>query len=63
MINGMAYIVMSFAGVLVPQYRAQMFLYSQPALFGELALMLWLVIKGARPAADGAFKSELRIQN
>jgi hypothetical protein len=28
-----------------------MFLLSQPALFGELAFMLWLVIKGARPPA------------
>ncbi len=50
-INGIAYIVMSFTGVLAPQYRGQMFLYSQPALFGELALMLWLLIKGARPAS------------
>ena len=27
----------------------RVFLYSQPALFGELAIMLWLVIKGATP--------------
>jgi hypothetical protein len=26
-----------------------MFLYSQPLLFGEMAFLLWLVIKGARP--------------
>jgi hypothetical protein len=25
--------------------------YSQPAFFGEIALMLWLVIKGAKPPA------------
>ena len=25
--------------------------YSQPAFFGELAIMLWLVIGGARPPA------------
>jgi hypothetical protein len=25
--------------------------YSQPAFFGEIAFMLWLVIKGARPPA------------
>jgi len=25
------------------------FILSQPALFGELAIMLWLVIKGANP--------------
>jgi len=25
---------------------------SQPALFGEIALMLWLVIKGAKPVVQ-----------
>ncbi len=50
-INGFAYMVVSFTGVLLPQYQGQVFLYSQPALFAELALMLWLVIKGARPPA------------
>jgi hypothetical protein len=48
-INGLAYVTMSFTGVLVPQYQHKVFLISQPALFGEMAFMLWLVIKGARP--------------
>jgi Domain of unknown function (DUF4386) len=48
-INGFAYVLMSFTGVLLPQYQNKVFLISQPALFGELALMLWLVIKGAKP--------------
>jgi Domain of unknown function (DUF4386) len=48
-INGFAYVIMSFAGVLLPQYQNKVFIISQPALFGELALMLWLVIKGAKP--------------
>jgi Domain of unknown function (DUF4386) len=48
-INGFAYVLLSFTGVLVPQYQNKVFIFSQPALFGELALMLWLVIKGARP--------------
>ena len=48
-INGFAYIVVSLTGVLWPQYQAKVFNFSQPALFGELAVMLWLVIKGARP--------------
>jgi len=26
---------------------AKVFAFSQPALFGELAIMLWLLIKGA----------------
>ena len=48
-INGFAYVLLSFTGLLLPQYEDQLFTISQPALFGELALMLWLVIKGARP--------------
>lgn len=50
-LNGFAYIIVSFTGVLLPQYQNKVFNFSQPALFAELALMLWLVIKGARPPA------------
>jgi hypothetical protein len=50
-INGFAYVILSFTGVLFPQYEGKLFLLSQPALFAELAFMLWLVIKGARPPA------------
>ena len=50
-INGFAYVIMSFTGVLLPQYQNKVFIISQPALFGELALMLWLVIKGTKPPA------------
>jgi hypothetical protein len=53
-INGCAYVLMSFTGVLLPQYQNTAFIISQPALFGELALMLWLVIKGAKPQPMGA---------
>ena len=48
-INGLAYLTMSFTGIFLPQYQGNVFTYSQPALAGELALMLWLVIKGAKP--------------
>jgi len=48
-INGFAYVIMSFTGELVPQYYEKVFILSQPALFAELAFMLWLVIKGAKP--------------
>ena len=53
-INGFAYIILSLTGILVPQFQSKVFLLSQPALFGELAFMLWLVIKGARPPAQDA---------
>jgi hypothetical protein len=49
--NGFAYLTISFTGLLLPQYQQKVFTISLPALFGELALMLWLVIKGARPPA------------
>src|SRR5213594_3091604 len=48
-INGVAYIVLSLTGLFLPAYQDKVFAYSQPALFGELAIMLWLVFKGASP--------------
>ena len=50
-LGGFAYLALSLAGVLWPQVQGKVFEISQPALFGEIALMLWLVIKGARPQA------------
>lgn len=47
---GLAYVTLSLTGELLPQYQNQVFTYGQPAFFAELAIMLWLVIKGARPA-------------
>jgi hypothetical protein len=48
-INGFAYVILSLTGELLPQYQDKVFVLSQPALFAEIALMLWLVIKGANP--------------
>lgn len=48
-INGLAYVVISFTGLLLPQYYNVVFNRAFPALLGEMALMLWLVIKGAKP--------------
>jgi len=31
--------------------------YSQPAVLGEIAFMLWLLIKGAKPPADATGSS------
>ena len=53
-INGFAWVILSLTGVLSPQYYNKMFTYFQPATFGEVVLMLWLVIKGARPPARDA---------
>jgi hypothetical protein len=48
-INGFAYVIMSFTGFLLTcNIQDKEFLIFQPALVGELALMLWLLIKGPR---------------
>ncbi len=47
LLDGFAYVVLSAIGILAPQYYDTAFTYAQPALFGELAIMLFLVIKGA----------------
>jgi hypothetical protein len=51
-INGLAYVILSLTGELLPQYHQKVFAYGQPAFFGEVAIMLWLVIKGAKPPAN-----------
>ena len=48
-INGFAYLIMSFTGLFAPQYEDMVSNLAFPAQLGELALMLWLVVKGARP--------------
>lgn len=48
-INGIAYVVMCVTRVLAPDLADKLFVYFQPALFGELVMMLWLLIKGAFP--------------
>jgi len=51
---GLAWVVLSLTGILLPQYQNKVDSYSQPAFLGEIAFMLWLVIKGARPPAPAA---------
>jgi hypothetical protein len=53
-IDGFAYVILSLTGVLFPQYQDKVFTYAQPAFFGEVALMLWLLIKGAKPPVRDA---------
>jgi hypothetical protein len=51
-------VILSLTGELFPQYQGKVFEYGQPAFFGELAIMLWLVIKGAKPPADAMASAE-----
>lgn len=48
MINCFGYLALSVTALFFPAYYNQLFRYSQPVLFGELVIMLWLLIKGAR---------------
>jgi hypothetical protein len=51
---GVAWVILSLTGILLPQYQNKVDTYSQPFFFGEIVFMLWLVIKGARPPAPDA---------
>ena len=48
MINCFAWLVLSPIALFAPSYYDAAFRYAQPFLFGELAIMLWLLIKGAK---------------
>jgi len=52
-LGGFAWVAQSATGVLWPQYQRQLFSISQPAVFAEIALTLWLLIRGARPQEVG----------
>jgi hypothetical protein len=47
-INCFGYVALSMIALLAPDYYGAAFKWGQPVLFGELAIMLWLLIKGAK---------------
>jgi Domain of unknown function (DUF4386) len=47
MINCFGYVALCVIALFAPDYYAAAFRWAQPVLFGELAIMLWLLIKGA----------------
>ena len=46
-VNCFAYVVISLTGLFWPQNYGKAFNWSQPILFGEIAIMLWLLVRGA----------------
>ena len=48
MINCVGYVALSVTALFFPDYYEAAFKWAQPVLFGELAIMLWLLIKGAK---------------
>jgi hypothetical protein len=47
-LNCFAYVVQSVTGIMWPQYEDVVANYAFPVMFGELAIMLWLIIMGAK---------------
>ena len=48
---GFAWVILSLMGILLPQYQDKVNTFLQPAIMGEIAFMLWLLIRGAKPQA------------
>ncbi|MCK6692752.1 MAG: DUF4386 domain-containing protein [Thermoanaerobaculia bacterium] len=46
--NGFAYLIVCLTGILFPLYSDTVYQIAFPVFFGEMALMLWLVIRGAK---------------
>lgn len=51
LVNGFAYVGISLTSLLLPAYANLVFRASMPALLGELWIMFWLLIKGAKVQA------------
>jgi len=43
-----AWLAFSFAGLLLPRHEDKVFTIGQPLMLGEVAIMLWLLIMGAK---------------
>lgn len=52
-VNGLAYLALSFTGLLWPQYLDRIATIAFPAQLGEVAFMVWLLLVGAKePGGD-----------
>jgi uncharacterized protein DUF4386 len=47
-LDGVAYLALSLTGLLLPQYEDGVSIGAFPAQLGEVAFMLWILIKGAK---------------
>jgi len=56
-VSGFAYLAISFTGLLAPNYVDRVSRVVSPALLGEGGIVLWLLIKGARPQSPRAAAS------
>jgi hypothetical protein len=54
-LNGFAYLVQNFAGVVLPQYADIVGTITFPFQLGEVATVLWLIVMGAKESVRGSF--------
>ena len=60
MINCVAWLVLSPIALFALSYYDAAFRFAQPFLFGELAIMLWLLIKGAKITSPARATAQLK---
>ena len=58
-INGLAYLVLSFTGLWLPNYEDAVSSVAFPCQLGEIVFMLWLLVMGAKARPPIAGKSSL----
>jgi hypothetical protein len=58
MIDAFALVVLCFTSLLFPQSKDVVYKIAFPAMLGEVAFMLWLLIKGAKPQAANGWPGE-----
>ncbi len=46
---GAAWVILCIVTLLLPQYQGTVYTWTQPAIFGEIVFMFWLLIRGATP--------------
>jgi hypothetical protein len=60
MINCFAWVILSPIALFFPAYYGTAFKLAQPVLFGEMAIMLWLLIKGAKVPSVAAITPQMK---
>ena len=60
-VNGFAYLAIVLSGFLLPQYSDAVGNFTAPILFGEIAVMLWLLIMGVSPKRAAIAPSRLQL--
>lgn len=57
-INGAAYLIISFTGLLFPDYEGTITSLLFPTLMGEVVIMLWLLIMGVKDRGPNSIEQQ-----